>query len=130
MEFIKWTEDYSVKNEVLDNQHKRLFEIINELYTMFANNEHKEKVGKIITELYKYTIYHFTEEESLLREKGNPLPMSHVQKHQEFTEKVKYFKLEFETGNKGITYEIMNFLRQWLIQHIQGVDTTYSYVFG
>lgn len=129
MELFKWNQEFSVRSEVLDDQHKRLFDIVNNLYTAFMEKAHKEKLGDIIKELHKYTIYHFTEEEKLLDGKGTPLSAEHKKAHDEFISRIRSFNEKFEGGNSGVTYEIMNFLRQWLIQHIKGVDKGYSGVF-
>ena len=129
MELFKWTDEYSVKSEVLDTQHKKLFEIINNLYSAFAKNEHNKILGDILEELHQYTIYHFSEEARILDEKNKPLPLEHIKAHEQFIQKIEEFKQKFEKGKAGITYEIMNFLRQWLKDHILGKDKEYASAF-
>lgn len=125
MKLFKWSEEYSVKSEVLDEQHKKLFDIINALYNAFAANEHKEKLGSILDELQDYTIYHFSEEERLLKKMGAPLTPDHLQAHRDFIDKITTLRDRFNQGSVGITYDLMSFLRQWLSDHIKGVDQEY-----
>ena len=129
MELFKWSEDYSVKNEILDNEHKKLFNIINELYTAFMNREEDDKIGNLLKELHEYTIYHFKHEEELLKEQNNPISTEHKAKHKDFIEKIKVLKEKHENGKAAVKYEMMNFLRSWLSDHIKGTDKEYSYIF-
>lgn len=129
MEFFKWKNDYSVKNEILDGEHKKLIGIINELYISFMNREENEKLGEMLSKLQEYTIYHFSHEEELLKERNNPLSATHKAKHNDFIEKVKSMKEKHEKGTTEIKYEMMNFLRSWLTDHIIGTDKKYSFAF-
>jgi hemerythrin len=75
-------------------------------------------------------VYHFTEEEKLLQQKGFPLSDIHRQAHKEFIEKISDFNAKFKAGKMGVTYEMMGFLRKWLIEHIQGTDMKYASLFA
>ncbi len=130
MEFYKWSDEYSVGNAVLDNEHKQLFNILNELYTAFMNHETMEKLGGILSDLHNYTIYHFSHEEELLKERNHPLSLEHIRLHKDFIGKVASFKEKHENGLTVVQYEMMNFLNKWLIEHIQGTDKDYSVAFG
>ena len=130
MELFKWTDEYSVNSEVLDNQHKKLFEITNLLFTAFSNNVHRVKMQEILSELQQYTKYHFTEEENLLQQKGLPLPDWHRQTHKDFIGKIDDFAAKFKAGKLGVTYEMMGFLRKWLTEHILGADKQYASAFA
>lgn len=127
--YFVWTDDYSVNSPVLNDQHKRLFEISNELYDAFTANAHKEKLGKIIEELYDYTVYHFSAEEKMIREKGLKVTPEHLIQHEEFKKKVADFRDKYKSGSTGVTYEIMNFVRNWMIDHIMGTDKQYAHAF-
>ena len=129
MDLFKWSDDYSVLNETLDNEHKKLFTIINDLYTAFMNREENEKIGELLAELHKYTVYHFTHEEEILSKMNTPISSAHKAKHTDFIEKVSSMKQKHDEGKSTVKYEMMNFLRTWLQEHIKGTDKEYSYVF-
>ena len=60
MDFVVWNEKYSVKISTIDEQHKKLVAIINELYNSMKNGKSKEQLGKTLTDLVEYTKYHFS----------------------------------------------------------------------
>ncbi len=59
MEIIKWSEIYSVSNTLLDNQHKELIKLINEIFNAISLRKTNEQISGIINALYKYALYHF-----------------------------------------------------------------------
>ena len=60
--FCRWNDEMSVGSEELDNQHRRMVDILNEVYQAYIRDEHEE-IGKILEVLSEYLIYHFTMEE-------------------------------------------------------------------
>jgi hemerythrin len=72
MELIKWKDVFSVKVSEVDNQHKKLIGLINQLYDAMRVGKGREVLGSVLTELVNYTIYHFSTEERLFREYGYP----------------------------------------------------------
>ena len=129
-EFFKWDESYSVHSQVLNDEHKELFNITNDLYEAFSKNAHKEKLGDIINRLYDYAKYHFAHEEKMLKENGHRIHPDHLFKHREFEGKIKEYKDKFEAGRLSVTYEMMNFLRAWLMEHVKGTDKEYAEIFN
>ncbi len=119
MELFRWTNDYSVNSEVLDLEHKKLFDIFNKLLSAFMNRETNEKMGEILEELHDYTAYHFTHEEEL-----HVLTPQHKEKHQEFISTITEFEEKHKQGLPVVQYKMMSYLRNWLINHIQGTDKT------
>ena len=129
VKYFVWSDAYSVNSPVLNEQHKKLFEISNELYDAFVANAHKEKLGQIIEELYDYTVYHFTDEERMIREKGLKVTPEHLKQHDDFRRKIADFRDKYKSGRISVTYEIMNFVRTWMVDHIMGTDKQYAHAF-
>jgi hemerythrin-like metal-binding protein len=123
---FQWNDRYSVKVYVMDVQHKRLFEIIHELYTAMHSGHGKDVVGGVLQRLIDYTVQHFGAEEKLMGENKYPSLASHRVEHKLLTDKVLAFKKEFDTEKASITPELMTFLQSWLTNHIQAVDQKYS----
>ncbi|MGB8773830.1 MAG: hemerythrin domain-containing protein, partial [Terriglobales bacterium] len=70
---FQWNPSYSVKVYALDAQHKKLFDIIRELYTAMSSGHGKDAVGDVLRRLIDYTVQHFAAEEKLMAEHAYPL---------------------------------------------------------
>ena len=113
---IRWSDIYIVGNETIDNQHKKLVDIINELYRVFNENYVENIYQDIIEKLVEYTKIHFSEEEQILQELNCDSLDAHKKQHLYFIEKLELLK-DKAIKNK-IFNEIMEFLGHWLISHI------------
>lgn len=123
---FQWNDHYSVKVHAMNLQHKRLFEIIRELYTAMRSGRGKDIAGDVLRRLIDYTLYHFTAEEKLMEENKYPSLALHRTEHKILTDEVRAFKKEFDAGNKFITPELLRFLQNWLTNHIQNSDQRYG----
>lgn len=123
---FQWSDRYSVKVNAMDAQHRRLFEIVHELYTGMRSGHGKDVVGAVLDDLINYTVKHFAAEEKLMDENKYPSLATHRADHKMLTDKVLGFKKEFDTGRASITPELMTFLQNWLTNHILTVDQKYG----
>ena len=122
---IKWVPEFEIGHKKIDSEHERLVEIINDFYDAFASSQEHEKIGKVINELVNYTIFHFTAEEELFKNSSYPDVENHMKKHVAFVDKLKDYHKEVNSGNMTTSYDMVTFLRDWLIVHIKDTDTTY-----
>jgi hemerythrin len=125
MGLIKWNEYYSVKVDEIDNQHKKLIDLINQMFDAMKAGKGKEVMGDVLSELVEYTKYHFATEEGLLRQAGYPELKEHHMIHEELTRRTNNLKTEFDKGNDPVTMDVMLFLSNWLNVHILEVDKRY-----
>lgn len=123
MEF-KWHDRYSVGVEVVDEQHKKLVEMINHLSHAIIDNQTNHELERLLQELVDYTNYHFSTEEKIFLETHYPNKDAHLLQHKEFFLRVKQFQDRADQGIKGVSIDLMEFLYQWLIGHIMGPDKT------
>lgn len=123
--FVLWNESYSVGISRIDTQHKKLIDILNELYESFVDQTTGQKLEHIIEELNDYANYHFKTEEELFDEYAYPDTEKHVKEHQEFLNKITKFSDDLKANKKILTFQLMNFLRNWLLNHICGSDQEY-----
>ncbi len=123
---FEWNDRYSVKLESMDTQHKRLFEIIRELYTGMRSGKGKEVAREVLGRLIDYTVYHFAAEEKLMEKNGYQFLAAHRIEHKALTDKVVAFKKDFDAGSAGVTLDLMTFLQNWLTNHILTVDQKYG----
>jgi len=126
MELIKWSEKYSVNNFLLDSQHKKLIAIINELHTAMKVARGNEIMQTIFDELIWYTKEHFRTEEQIMLKFNYPGFNEHKEEHEKLTEQVLKLQKNYKDGDTFITMETVNFLKSWLINHIEGTDKKYK----
>lgn len=127
MSAIKWSEDFSVGISSIDEQHKVLLGFINDLNKAMAAGEATIIIGEILLGLSQYTQKHFKYEEELFARYGYPNSDSHIKEHQSLLKQVSSLKIKFESDISGsLGLEIMQFLKTWLINHIQKSDKEYS----
>ncbi len=126
MSYIDWTDDFSVKVEKIDLQHKKLVEMINELYeSMFAKKEQILQI-EIGEKMVDYADYHFKTEEEFMQKTNFPGYASHKIEHEKFVKKALEIKERLDKKGLVLSIEIMEFLKQWLKHHILSTDKKYS----
>ena len=96
---VLWDEKYSVKVRELDNQHKKLFDIINKLDSHMRQGKGKEILGSVLKDMVDYTKVHFAAEERILRDSGYPDYAQHKAIHEKVTEKVSMIHSKYLEGN-------------------------------
>jgi hemerythrin len=126
MPLMTWKESYSVRLPNIDAQHKRLFDLINQLHDAMSKGHANDVMGKTLAELVNYTKTHFQAEEALLKSKNYPELAAHQQQHHKFTDQVMQFQKDFNEGRTSVSIQTLNFLRDWLTKHILEIDQRYS----
>lgn len=122
---IEWTDNLSIDNDLIDKQHKKLIDLINDLYVAFLKGEANDNLNGIIKELAEYTVSHFKTEERFFDQIDFPEVEEHKKEHADFVDKVVEFSTKLETGEVSLSYDVMNFLRDWLKNHILVTDKKY-----
>jgi hemerythrin len=130
MVLMNWDDSFSVKVTEIDEQHKKLILLINNLYDAMMQGKGKDVLGSILSELANYTVTHFGTEEKYFDKFNYENTLPHKLEHKKFVEKVTEFKTKFDSGNATITIDLMNFLKDWLVNHIKGTDQKYSNCFN
>ena len=119
---INWSEEYSVGINEIDTQHKRLVELINKLHDAMSQGKSREIASEILSDLTNYTQTHFKFEEEKFAKYNYEHRLIHELEHKKFVDKITEFKTDFENGKALISIELMNFLKDWLINHIKVSD--------
>ncbi|MGE6661800.1 bacteriohemerythrin [Pseudomonas sp. NPDC077408] len=123
MTFLEWSNDLDTGIEVIDGQHRRIVDMINQLHLAQQGNQ-PQKVGQVIDELVDYTISHFAFEESMLEEAGYVFTKAHKRVHDVFIKRVHDYRVRFIEG-EDITDELKGLLGRWLFGHIRNEDRNY-----
>jgi hemerythrin-like metal-binding protein len=123
---IPWSSTLSVKVPELDEQHKILIGIINDMYDALKSGRGREAVDTILPRLVEYTKEHFAHEEAMMQKHKYPGYVDHKAKHVALTNKVLEYVHRMQEGRGTAAVEFMEFLKNWLVSHTQGVDRKYG----
>lgn len=126
--YLVWKDEYSVGIEEMDNDHKRLLNLINQLQTAVHYYTGKEFEEKALDELVDYTKTHFSKEEKLMADNGYADLEAHKLQHKEFIDQVNHFIKQYKENSDVTISDTLKFLKEWLIKHINGTDKEYGKV--
>lgn len=125
----KWDEKYSVGIQSIDNQHKELFNHLNNLLNALKQGQASHITAQIVAELEKYTRIHFHKEEYFFYLFNFSGSKTHIAEHQMFIQKMNKLKSELKSGNISSTLDLLGFLKEWIEHHVLVVDKEYSECF-
>lgn len=126
MRSFTWTEEYSVGVKKFDLQHQQLFFYISELNDAMVSRLDHKMIADILKGLIQYTKSHFAEEEEQLARSAYPELEQHKVQHREFTRRALNFQMDFLAGKAELSADVMEFLMDWLTEHILCTDKSYS----
>jgi hemerythrin len=125
-QYVKWKDEYSVGIESIDTQHKKLLNLINSLQTAVYFSTGEQFEHEAMDALVDYTKTHFSYEEGLMEQNGYPDFEPHKLLHQQMIAKVEAVLSEYQQDKDTAMKNATVFLRDWLINHINGTDKQYS----
>lgn len=120
---MKWLPEYNTGIEVIDDQHKRILDYINDLQNVDVISD-RVKIKEVLDNIIDYTQSHFTFEESLQEEASYKYRVPHKRVHDLFIKRIEGYRQDFQDG-KSIENELSEVLAKWLINHIQHDDADY-----
>jgi hemerythrin len=126
MALITWSDALSVKVKQFDDQHKKLVEMVNQLFDAMKAGKGNQVMGDILKSLIQYTQTHFAAEERIMKQYGYPDFENHKKEHNALVMQVIDLQKQFQEGKAVLTQNVMTFLRDWLSKHIQGEDKKYG----
>lgn len=130
MALITWSDSLSVKVKQFDDQHKKLVDMVNQLFDAMKTGKGNQVMGDILKQLIAYTQTHFAAEERLMKQYGYPDFEAHKKEHNALVMQVLDLQKQFQEGKAVLTQNVMTFLRDWLSRHIQGDDKKYGVFFN
>lgn len=123
---VDWKDEYSVGIQSIDEQHKKLINLINTLQTIVNYSTGEEFERECLAAVVDYTKTHFVYEEGLMSKYGYPDFEAHKAQHQKMIDKVNDLLAAYEEHPESAMKDALDFLKQWLIRHINGTDKQYS----
>lgn len=126
---LLWEEKYSVGVEELDNQHKVLFQVINEMVDLVGLTSTKEKINGIGERLGWYINNHFATEEKYFKMFHYVEAEEHVLEHKIFHEKIDEIQKKYNDDTLTLSFQLVDYLEDWWIHHIMIIDKKYKNCF-
>ena len=126
---MRWKKEYSVKVKEIDIQHKKIFVLINDLNKAIINKNFSETLRKIIDGLVDYSIYHFETEEKYFKKFNFEYSDEHKKEHESFKKKITGIIKKIDNNEMEISFELVDFLEDWIINHVTGSDQKYIQCF-
>ncbi|ADY54831.1 hemerythrin-like metal-binding protein [Syntrophobotulus glycolicus DSM 8271] len=119
-----FTENLLVNVKTIDDQHRKLFEAVEEFHTSCKSAKGKEQIPALFDFLAGYTINHFKNEENYMDKFSYPEVADHKKQHKDFIDKITSLESTVKDGQVPLPtlIEINGFLTKWLINHISKTD--------
>ena len=122
---LQWHPEHSVGVAQLDNEHQKFFRLMRNLYDAMKMAANKTVIGALLGELYAYSATHMTHEEEILQKNNYPELEEHRREHLLFRERIRTYMDEFDSRHGTISLSLLQFLQEWLGNHIVTVDQRY-----
>lgn len=130
-QYVEWKVEYSVGIDSIDQQHKKLLNLINQLQTAVNHSTGEEFEREALDALVDYTRTHFTYEEGLMEQNDYPDFEPHKKQHEAMVKEVEKVLAEYQKDHDTAMTNAVAYLKDWLINHINGTDKKYSeYLIG
>lgn len=126
MALMTWNDSFSTGVKAMDEQHKGLVKTLNDLHAAMMAGQEKGVTGDLLKTLVKYTHQHFAAEETLMQRAQYPQFAAHCGQHKDLTAQVEKFVGRYERGEISLNVDLLMFLRDWLMKHIQKSDREYG----
>jgi len=123
MAYLHWSSDLDTGIDVIDKQHRRIVDYLNELNDANGRGDVAATIH-VLNELVDYTITHFAFEEELQERAEYPFLKAHKRVHEIFAKRVAEFQKRAEAG-ENVAPELLSMLKIWLVNHIKGDDADY-----
>ena len=122
MKNIIWDDSLNVDVEEINEDHRRLVDLFNILSHSVAEGDSAEYIEAVLEELINCTIWHFSHEERLMLLYKYEGLKEHKEEHGELIKSVRTLQKKFHKENKLLTNEDIDYLANWLTEHIVGYD--------
>jgi hemerythrin len=123
---VEWDPAYSLDITVIDRQHRMLVSMIRQLQQAMLGGNASAVIAPLFQAMNRYTQYHFQYEERLLKEHGYPQADNHHERHEGLIAKLHELETKYSSGQLKAGTPLMQFLRNWLVDHIGSHDKAYA----
>lgn len=122
MAYFEWANDMVIDNGPIDEDHRKLVDLVNELHTATSQGRGQEVVDKLLTQLIADTEEHLREEERVMEQAKFTNLERHKQRHTHFVNKLHELRQKQQQGSVTVASQLSSVLRDWLSLHIRRND--------
>jgi len=126
-DFVEWTDKLACGIKIIDDQHKGLVNLVNEMFDHVSGNyvQEHDYFNRVIQEAVKYVRTHFATEEKILIATKFAGYAEHKKEHENFIRTIVDNIKEYESGNRYTLSTFTRFLKDWILSHIAFMDKQY-----
>jgi hemerythrin len=125
MPYMEWKPEYSVKVDSIDNEHKKLFAMVNDLHDAMRLGQGSSKAPEVLKAVIDYTQSHFANEEQYMQRAGYADFAIHKAQHVQLTTQVNQMMMDLQDKKLALSLNLLSFMKQWLTKHILLCDMKY-----
>lgn len=123
---LRWDNSLTLHIKEIDQQHQKLFEMIDSFYNEMRDTREITPILKMIRSLKEYADYHFKAEENWMKVyKFSQLEL-HASRHKEFKLKILEFESQLKTGKLLLPSKILDFVKDWIFKHVKMEDQVFA----
>ena len=126
MSVFLWHKSFEIGIEQFDEDHKHLVDLLNKTFENFTAGANHEFLEPVLDELVDYATYHFAAEERWMKEHGFTGLQKHREEHEKFRLRIVEIQKEYHSREVNLTREVLNFLNNWLFDHILRTDAEFA----
>jgi hemerythrin len=126
MALITWSGKYSVGVKNLDDQHKEVINLLNELHAAMLKGQAQSVAGDLLPKIQRHAREHFSAEERLMESTKFPGLAEQRTEHSALLAKIEDYAARHKRGDSSVYLELLNFMRDWMTNHMQKVDKKYT----
>ena len=123
---IVWKSQYETGIPIIDEQHRRLFETLDQVQEAVAHGSTKNEIRGFVQALLAATREHFRTEEAIMTRHGFPDLLAHIREHEMMLEKLEDLNQRFEESQDSMALLVTTFMGGWLRHHISEGDFNYA----
>ena len=123
---IQWKPKYELGIPLIDEQHKRIFFLLNQLHVAVAERQPRAAIEVIFAGLIRQTTEHFHTEETFMAQMEFPDLEAHRAQHAKLTDGLFGLDARFREGEASMAMLVTTFLGSWLKHHIHEGDRAYA----
>ncbi len=127
MSLLRWKDEYLTQVEEIDDQHRRLFDLVNGIYDMMRLGRGQESIVEALTELFEFTRFHFGTEEKFMADSSYQGTVPHAEEHGRLLDQIRDLRCEVRDSRIVMSMNEIYFLKDWLLVHFQGPDKGLAY---
>ena len=127
MSLLQWSERLDVHDDGMNREHVELIRLMNVVYDANAGGNSKADIVTALDNMVLFVVKHFENEEAHMESIGFSGLKKHKYIHKDLLDRVGKYVQEFkESQSKVLPEDFFEFLKFWLVSHIEGIDTKYA----